>query len=91
MKNIICNIFILSGKTNQDCKDKDGNNPVTLGLENMRGVSTIVITINLGIISIILLSVIYITIIITINLCIVSIILRSVMVIIRCSSWSALG
>ena len=27
-----------SGKTNQDCKDKDGNNPVTLGLENMRGV-----------------------------------------------------
>ena len=50
MKNIICNIFILSGKTNQDCKDKDGNNPVTLGLENMRGVSTIVITINLSII-----------------------------------------
>ena len=45
MTNIICNIFILSGKTNQDCKDKDGNNPVTLGLENMRGVSTIVITI----------------------------------------------
>ena len=89
--NIVCNIFILSGKTNQDCKDKDGNNPVTLGLENMRGVSTIVITINLGIISIILLSVIYITIIITINLCIVSIILRSVMVIIRCLSWSALG
>ena len=48
--NIVCNIFILSGKTNQDCKDKDGNNPVTLGLENMRGVSTIVITINLSII-----------------------------------------
>ena len=25
----------------QDCKAKDGNNPVTLGLENMRGVSKI--------------------------------------------------
>ena len=59
--NIVCNISIPSGKTNQDCKDKDGNNPVTLGLENMRGVSTIVITINLSIIiSIILLSVIFI-------------------------------
>jgi len=36
------NKWILSGKTNQDCKDKDGNNPVTLGLENMRGVFILV-------------------------------------------------
>ena len=41
----------LSGKTNQDCKDKDGNNPVTLGLENMRGVNVIlIININITII-----------------------------------------
>ena len=39
----------LSGKTNQDCKDKDGNNPVTLGLENMRGVINIVLIININI------------------------------------------
>ena len=34
------NKWILSTTTDtQDCKAKDGNNPVTLGLENMRGVS----------------------------------------------------
>ena len=34
------NKWILSSSADtQDCKAKDGNNPVTLGLENMRGVS----------------------------------------------------
>ena len=33
------NKWILQQKQSLDCKDKDGNNPVTLGLENMRGVS----------------------------------------------------
>ena len=34
------NKWILNATSiNQDCREKDGNNPVTLGLENMRGVS----------------------------------------------------
>ena len=33
------NKWVLNASTNDDCKEKDGNNPVTLGLENMRGVS----------------------------------------------------
>ena len=33
------NKWILQQKQSLDCKDMDGNNPVTLGLENMRGVS----------------------------------------------------
>ena len=32
------NKWILNASISQDCKEKDGNNPVTLGLENMRGV-----------------------------------------------------
>lgn len=33
------NKWILNATSlNQDCREKDGNNPVTLGLENMRGV-----------------------------------------------------
>ena len=32
------NKWVLNASTNDDCKEKDGNNPVTLGLENMRGV-----------------------------------------------------
>ena len=34
------NKWILNAtSSNQDCREKDGNNPVTLGLENMRGVN----------------------------------------------------
>ena len=33
------NKWVLNATSNDDCKEKDGNNPVTLGLENMRGVS----------------------------------------------------
>ena len=32
------NKWVLNATSNDDCKEKDGNNPVTLGLENMRGV-----------------------------------------------------
>ena len=33
------NKWILNAtNNNKDCSEKDGNNPVTLGLENMRGV-----------------------------------------------------
>ena len=32
------NKWILNASISQECKEKDGNNPVTLGLENMRGV-----------------------------------------------------
>ena len=36
------NKWILNASSSsQDCREKDGNNPVTLGLENMRGVSAI--------------------------------------------------
>ena len=36
------NKWILNASSSsQDCREKDGNNPVTLGLENMRGVSGI--------------------------------------------------
>ena len=38
------NKWILNATSiNQDCREKDGNNPVTLGLENMRGVSSLIL------------------------------------------------
>ena len=36
------NKWVLNATSNDDCKEKDGNNPVTLGLENMRGVRYVV-------------------------------------------------
>ena len=36
------NKWVLSASSNDDCKEKDGNNPVTLGLENMRGVRLVI-------------------------------------------------
>ena len=36
------NKWVLNATVSEDCKEKDGNNPVTLGLENMRGVRYVV-------------------------------------------------
>ena len=40
------NKWVLSASSNDDCKEKDGNNPVTLGLENMRGVRHVITLLN---------------------------------------------
>ena len=38
MENLDNKWILNATSINQDCREKDGNNPVTLGLENMRGV-----------------------------------------------------
>ena len=41
MENLDNKWILNATSINQDCREKDGNNPVTLGLENMRGVGRI--------------------------------------------------
>eukprot|EP00090_Calanus_glacialis_P018797 TRINITY_DN29121_c0_g1_i1.p1 TRINITY_DN29121_c0_g1~~TRINITY_DN29121_c0_g1_i1.p1 ORF type:complete len:1142 (-),score=246.94 TRINITY_DN29121_c0_g1_i1:120-3545(-) len=54
------NKWILSSTTDtQDCKAKDGNNPVTLGLENMRGVFILVGAGIVGGVGLIIIEIIY--------------------------------
>jgi len=53
------NKWVLNATSNDDCKEKDGNNPVTLGLENMRGVFILVGAGIVGGVGLIIIEVIY--------------------------------
>ena len=87
---------LLSGKTNQDCKDKDGNNPVTLGLENMRGVIFKIIIIVVVVAVIIIIFLLLLLLIVIHCLIVYNMSKRqnkkvAIFIITRCSSWSGLA